>query len=69
MQCLIIETAKQIATEKRTARRVPSYALCYEICSRLNVPQAVAMFCCSRLKTLVKVRSELEISSENQYIV
>jgi DNA-binding XRE family transcriptional regulator len=43
MQNEILETIKQIETEKQTARRVPCYALCYEICRRLNVPKTVLL--------------------------
>jgi hypothetical protein len=39
MENKILETIKQIETEKRAARRVPCYALCYEICRRLNIPK------------------------------
>jgi hypothetical protein len=43
MQSLILETVKTIETEKRAARRVPSFALCYEICGRLHVPKTALL--------------------------
>ena len=51
MQTLILETIKQIETEKQTARRVPSYCTLFELCSRLRLPETQILHELKKIQT------------------